>query len=148
MENASKALIIAGAILLAIAIIGVGMAVFNNASDSVTGADVTSEEVTAYNSDFDSYEGVIRGSRAKTLVNTVRQHNLQAPDDSEKVQVLKSGEDTTDVPVQDVDIDSTTTKYLQDFANDLQSGKTYAVSFGYDTTSGKITTVYVVEQNT
>ena len=31
MENASKALIIAGAILLAIAIIGVGMYVFNNA---------------------------------------------------------------------------------------------------------------------
>ena len=147
MENASKALIIAGAILLSIAIIGVGMAVFNNASESISGADVSTEEVTAYNSDFTSYEGNVRGSRAKTLVTTVRQHNLNAQDDSEKIQVLDSGEDDMDVPVQEVDVDgSTTTAYLTEFANELQSGKTYSVSFGMDPTSGKITTIYIVEQ--
>ena len=147
MENASKALIIAGAILLSIAIIGVGMAVFNNASEAITGADVSSEEVTAYNSDFTSYEGNVRGSRAKTLITTVRQHNLNAQDDSEKIQVLNSGADNMDVPVQDVDVEgATTTAYLTEFANGLQSGRTYTVSFGLDPTSGKITTIYIVEQ--
>ena len=35
MENASKALIIAGAILLSIAIIGVGMYVFQNVQETI-----------------------------------------------------------------------------------------------------------------
>ncbi len=146
MENASKALIIAGAILLAIAIIGVGMAVFNNAQDSVAGADTTSEEVTAFNSKFDSYEGLVRGSRAKTLINAVKQHNLTTTDDSEKVQVLTDGADNIEVDVQDVSEDNVTTQAVQTVADGIQSGATYEVSFGYDSSSGRITTVYVVEQ--
>ena len=84
MENASKALIIAGAILLAIAIIGVGMYVFNNASDSVEESDLSEEEVIAYNGDFDPYAGEVRGASVKTLVDTVNNHNLTAIDTSEK----------------------------------------------------------------
>ena len=41
MENASKALIIAGAILLSIAIIGIGMYVYNNAATAMEGTDMT-----------------------------------------------------------------------------------------------------------
>ena len=147
MENASKALIIAGAILLAIAIIGVGMAVFNNASDSVSGTDMASEEVTAYNSEFDSYEGnAVRGSRVKTLINTVKQHNLTATDDSEKVQVLTAAGET-EVSVDEVDVEgAASTTGLQETSNAIQSGRTYQVSFGYDPSSGKITTIYVVQQ--
>ena len=146
MENASKALIIAGAILLAIAIIGVGMAVFNNASDSVSGTDMASEEVTAYNSEFDSYLGTVRGSRAKTLINTVKQHNLTAIDDSEKVQVLTTAGES-EVPVDEVDVENAaSTAGLQETANIIQSGRTYDVTFGYDPSSGKITTVYIVER--
>lgn len=147
MENASKALIIAGAILLAIAIIGVGMAVFNNASDSVSGTDISSEEVTAYNSEFDSYEGnAVRGSRVKTLIKTVKQHNLTATDDSEKVQVLTAAGET-EVSVDEVDVEgAASTTGLQETSNAIQSGRTYQVSFGYDPSSGKITTIYVVQQ--
>ena len=36
MENASKALIIAGAILLSILIIGLGMYIYNMAADAIT----------------------------------------------------------------------------------------------------------------
>ena len=146
MENASKALIIAGAILLAIAIIGVGMAVFNNASDSVSGTDMASEEVTAYNSEFDSYLGTTRGSRVKTLINTVKQHNLTATDDSEKVQVLTSAGES-EVSVDDVDVEgAASTSGLQETSKNIQSGKTYDVSFGYDPRKKKITTIYVVEK--
>ena len=38
MENASKALLIAGAILICILLIGVGMMVFNGAQNSIGGA--------------------------------------------------------------------------------------------------------------
>ena len=128
MENASKALIIAGAILLAIAIIGVGMYVFNNASDSVQGTDMTEEEVTAYNGDFDVYGGTIRGSRVKTLIDTVNNHNLTAVDDSEKIQVLNGVAVNAVVDVDEVAEDDTTTATLNDIKNqDIQSGETYTV---------------------
>ena len=146
MENASKALIIAGAILLAIAIIGVGMYVFNNASDSVSGTDMTEEEVTAYNGDFDVYGGTIRGSRVKTLIDTVNNHNLTAVDQSETIQVMydKTAEAEVNASTIAEDDEDTTTTRLNEIKNtNIKSGNTYTVEFGYDGASGKITTIFI-----
>ena len=49
MENASKALIIAGAILLAILIIGLGMFIYNQAADTLDGAQLDGQKVDSYN---------------------------------------------------------------------------------------------------
>ena len=146
MENASKALIIAGAILLAIAIIGVGMYVFNNASDSVSGTDMTEEEVTAYNGDFDVYGGTIRGSRVKTLIDTVNNHNLTAVDQSETIQVMYDQTAEAEVNASTIaedDADTTTTRLNEIKNTNIQSGNTYTVEFGYDGASGKITTIFI-----
>ena len=57
MENASKALIIAGAILLSIAIIGIGMYVYQSVSGTIQdAAGMTEEEVNAYNQEFETFE--------------------------------------------------------------------------------------------
>ena len=65
------------------------MFVVRNVTDSITdSADMSTEQADAYNSPFLSYEGNIRGSRAKTLCNSVRGHNLAAKDDSEKIGVF------------------------------------------------------------
>lgn len=145
MENASKALIIAGAILLAIAIIGVGMFVFSNVQDTITGAaDMSQQEIAAYNQTFTAYEGNIRGSRAKTLCETVLNHNLSAVDASQNVSIV-----TTDIsgdvnncppPSETIGAD-----VINPIKNDLQSGKTYTVTCGYDKNSGLVTTVSIVE---
>ena len=57
MENASKALIIAGAILLAIIIISLGIMVVNNARNQIGGANLNAQEVQAFNSNWESYIG-------------------------------------------------------------------------------------------
>lgn len=57
MENASKALIIAGAILLSILIISFGIIVINNVRGNITGANVNDTEVQAFNSKFTAYVG-------------------------------------------------------------------------------------------
>ena len=77
MENASKALIIAGAILLAISIIGVGMFVFNRANSTVqqTTDQMTSLEISTFNSQFEQYSGKARGSEVKTLLSRVEASN-------------------------------------------------------------------------
>ena len=71
MENASKALIIAGAILLAILIIGLGMAVFNNIKD-IANPNLDSEKIQTINSPLSvpSSAGYIKG-RVSWLIAVV-----------------------------------------------------------------------------
>ena len=71
MENASKALIIAGAILLSILIIGIGMFIYNQAQDQINSSagQMSQEEVRVFNSQFKAYEGNrISGSQVKQLL--------------------------------------------------------------------------------
>ena len=118
MENASKALIIAGAILLAIAIIGVGMYVFNN----------------------------IRGSRVKTLIDTVNNHNLTAIDNTEKIQILFNANMGSSVDVSLVQEGQTETEHFTEIKNLILEADTYTISFGYDSNSGFITSIYILDR--
>ena len=69
MENASKALIIAGAILLAILLISLGIMIFNQAQDTVNNSGMSQAEITAFNNKFLKYEGTQKGSVVKSLIN-------------------------------------------------------------------------------
>ena len=80
MENASKALIIAGAILLSILIIGLGVAVFNNANSTSGKADLSVQEIAAHNAQFEAYDGRIKGQQVKTLVNMINKNNADYED--------------------------------------------------------------------
>ncbi len=70
MENASKALLIAGAILLAILIIAIGMFIFTSAQSQVNDAltDMSSQQIEAFNSNFSSYDASQVGSQVKSLL--------------------------------------------------------------------------------
>ena len=142
MENASKALIIAGAILLSIAIIGIGMYVYNNAATAMEGTDMTDQQVDTYNQTFTNYEGVQRGANVKTLCDRVASHNRTAADDSEKVQMVEA-DSSADVSVSDITVQDTTA--LTTIKNSIKSGATYKIQFGYDPASGRVTTVYYSE---
>lgn len=77
MENASKALIIAGAILLSILIIGLGMMIFSQAQSAMEDTGLDKEKIDTYNSSFTSYMGErITGTNVRTLANVVKNHNL------------------------------------------------------------------------
>ena len=78
MENASKALIIAGAILLAILLISLGIFVFTQAQDTLGSINLDEQEVLAFNNKFLAYEGNIRGSQLKQLFNLVDSNNASA----------------------------------------------------------------------
>ena len=52
MENASKALIIAGAILLSILLISMGIIVYRNASSTINSADMSETETQTFNGKF------------------------------------------------------------------------------------------------
>ena len=85
MENASKALIIAGAILLSILIIGLGMAVYNNATSSSKNANLDAQEIQAHNSQFLAYEGKQKGSNVKALISAIKNNNREYQDRMVKI---------------------------------------------------------------
>ena len=71
MENTSKALIIAGAMLVAIMIIGFGVMAYNRARTSVANVDLSAQEVTAFNATFEQYSGEQKGSAVMQLITAV-----------------------------------------------------------------------------
>lgn len=145
MENASKALIIAGAILLAILIIGLGMFVYQQASGAMEGIGMDTERVTAYNSQFLQYEGTVSGTEAKALYSLIRNHNNSEGVDDVSLQIELTFDGTQYK-------DSNTTKAAPTAAvtlpaNNLKNGATYEVTFATDPNSGYITACDITQKN-
>ena len=146
MENASKALIIAGAILLSIAIIAVGMFVFTSVSDMIKGAsDMTPEQIAAYNDEFENYGNVQRETQVKALCDKVRNHNQAAKDPSELIAIVEKEATDPTPAASEEDAKGTTTSEINTIKNKILSGKTYTVTFGYDKDSSLITQIGIVE---
>lgn len=93
MENASKALIIAGAILLAILLISLGIMIFNQAQDIAAGAGMDEAAKTAFNNKFVKYEGTQKGTMVKALIQEVLASNA-SEDCPQQVTVNNAGGDT------------------------------------------------------
>ena len=91
MENASKALIIAGAILLAILLISLGIMIFTQAQDVVSGSGMTEARISAFNDKFLKYEGTKKGTMVKALIQEVMATNSESSN-NDSIQVTINGE--------------------------------------------------------
>ena len=128
MENASKALIIAGAILLSIAIIGIGMSVYSGAEEAVKNANMSATEIQAFNSKFETYEGLrVSGSDVKSLIDTVRTHNNAYANDPSKLINLGSRAATNPAPI----LDAIPAIGYAELKQGIRTGRTYIVTIGY-----------------
>ena len=145
MENASKALIIAGAILLAIAIIGVGMYVYQMAAAAINQQSMSAQEVDAYNSEFVKYEGIQNGSTVRAMLNTINTHNLTNKEDLSK-QIITAAGTATGATVGDDSAAGTTSAEIATQKAAVVSGTRYKVTFDY-TSTGLIKTINYAKQN-
>ena len=77
MDNASKALIMAGAILIAVALVGVGVYLYQSAAGTVgTGVDqLAAASMETKNSMIEQFEGTIKGSELKQLIRRINTYN-------------------------------------------------------------------------
>ena len=128
MENATKALMIAGAVLIAILIIGVGMMIYNSAQGSIEGAtsQVAQQELDIFNNGFVQYEGKRSGSQVKALMSSVINNNNQ------------NGESGNNVPEKIIEVISggktvTSVTDLTTIRASIVAGKQYSVAIGYNT---------------
>ena len=120
MENASKALIIAGAILISILIIGLGVFIFNQASETAGKVNLGSHEAQAQNKQFESYFGAKKASSdVKALMSLIRSNNITG----------ETGDETKTIYVYGV---ATTPSAI---AKAVKPGKTYNVDVQNDNAS-------------
>ena len=128
MENASKALIIAGAILLAILLISLGIMIFNQAQDTVTNSGMTEAELTSFNNKFLKYEGdAVKGTMVKSMMQEVKAANQNASDGVKITVNLKATADGQAAEITDT--------------SSIQTNHTYKVAMVY--TNNRISTINV-----
>ena len=131
MENASKALIIAGAILLAILIISLGIMIYQQASGVVNNNSMTEVDVSTFNAKFEQYLGSnVRGAQVNALINTVNTNNMSQDDASKKVTIKGN---------------TTNTEQATDYKKDYKTGSTYKVTVTKNTKGGLISEITIVE---
>ena len=146
MENASKALIIAGAILLAILIISLGIVIYNQASGVVNSNSMSDVEITQFNSKFTQYQGKQSGSNVRTLIQDVLSNNVTQDDDSRRIQVYYTSGTTTNKLI----LDKTSASVVQADMDAITTAGTYTVSIGYGTSgsanAGLVDTITITKK--
>lgn len=143
MENASKALIIAGAILLAILIISLGIMILNQAQDTINGSGMSQADVQAFNSKFTKYEGKQRGSVVRSLIQEVIANNgTEESVDAGRLITVKLGTDV--VVTGDLTAGATATDTDDKTKVDLAKIKNtayYTVSFEFKGKNGCVSQI-------
>lgn len=110
MENATKALLIAAAVLVAILLISLGIGVFTSASEQMGDMDLSGYQIQEHNNKFTPYVGdSVSASDVNALLTTLFNHNLTQEDSSTRVKISASGNgidstlasvETTNAPTQ------------------------------------------------
>ena len=77
MENATKALLIAAAVLIAILIISLGIVIYNQASETINSVNMSGQEIQAFNDQFlKCGGGGQRGTEINALLKTALNNNM------------------------------------------------------------------------
>ncbi len=100
MENASKALIIAGAILIALLLVGIGVLLISSGTDITSRGQTAmqSQKIQSFNAQFLPYEGLKKGSELKNLENVVRASNASNPNHQVSIYMKVGENDSTHSP--------------------------------------------------
>lgn len=138
MENASKALIIAGAILISILIITLGIMIYSQAKGVINENAMSDLEIQQFNQKFTQYEGErVRGATVNSMLQTVLANNVSADTDDRRVEVVSAGSEGI-----------TLTKGATNITGRAKTGATYKVTCTNGESKGNkglVTTITVQE---
>lgn len=129
MDNASKALIMAGAILIAVALVGLGVYLFNNASNTIYDAtgSIDTTKVQQQNAQFERYADTnVKGGEVKSLIRAVGAFNAN------------------NIFPDDINFTGFVTGNTAVAANNIDDRDYFTVTMtGYDATTGALTTINI-----
>ena len=141
MENASKALIIAGAVLIAILIVSLGVAVFMNMSNSVKNdTSLDKQAIASFNSKLTPYVGKnISGSQVNALIQLAISINSTAINNSDDIRVVTINVDGKTYVSKDL--------VKKNNCEKVETGKYYKVEPVYNVDSGLINVINVTSNS-
>jgi hypothetical protein len=149
MENASKALIIAGAILLSILIIALGIYVFNMAKSAVNTDQLSSVEKDTFNQTFTMYEGKQIGSDVKSLLSNVISNAGTNKDSAERLPDILYVDNGTGPTVNDdlanivSKVGDTKVNEISSLRSKIASSHYYTVDFTMDDQTGLVSLITI-----
>ncbi len=139
MENASKALIIAGAILLAILIISLGIMIYNQASGVVTTNSMSEVDIATFNQKFTQYCGNnIRGAQVNSLLSQIETNNVTYQDDTTRQVSVVVSADTWNGSNKPTGAITGSSSY-----DKASTGATYDVTYTTDSSTGLVNTITI-----
>ena len=144
MENASKALIIAASVLVAILIVSMGIMIFSKAQSAGDTSGLDATEISLFNSKFERYNNNQLGSQVKSLIsyaisnaNTNKDDPVMLPSVSLQKElkdgnpVFYSGSPATGGESASGDKNATYIDYLGKMRNAIISTHTYVIKLDY-----------------
>ena len=132
MENASKALIIAGAILISILLISLGILIYNQAQSAVQDGGMDEMQLASFNGKFLQYEGKKRGAQVNSLLQAVIANNSNELNEDRKIEV--------DTSSSGIDLNASQPTQITTSA---KANSNYTVSLGYD--NGRINKITITK---
>ena len=159
MENASKALIIAGAILISIVLISVGIMIVNGGNSAVDSAisQMSQQDKDIYNNVFINYEGRKSGTQVKALLSQINTNNMANYEIEGKVITINfvnitfpTGVTAPTNPItytaygDNAEMDKMSTA-ITTLRSAINTGGIYTVSFDYDAKTGLITSTTITK---
>lgn len=140
MENASKALLIAGAILICILLIGVGMLIYNGAMDGIQGG-ISSMDANAkeqFNSAFTQYEGKKSGANARAVIGNIITSNSTNQEVEGKLVSLEVDGTKYDASTSDLKMNE-----MSKAKSSINTGAYYNIEMKYESKTGLVNKVVI-----
>lgn len=138
MENATKALLIAAAVLIAILIISLGIVIYNQASETINSVNMSRQEIQAFNDQFLKYDGTgKRGTEVNALLKTALNNNMTERSGNSGADTAKCVEITGDGAIN-VEAGTMTR---------VDSSKVYTITVAQDGEGGLVHTITITAEN-
>ncbi len=140
MENASKALIIAGAILISILIIAIGMYIYTNSESSIRNAtsQMSTQEKSAFNQAWYTYEGSQLGSNCRALIAQIISSNSTNVNEAGKLISLTVDGETVTPEVNNIQSEAMT-----ELRNTIDLRHTYTVTTNQNEETGLVDEIVI-----
>ncbi|MCL2859013.1 MAG: hypothetical protein FWF46_00260 [Oscillospiraceae bacterium] len=151
MENATKGLMIAGAVLIALVLVALGVFLVNQAQGmkGTVQGQFDDTTISIFNQKFEASEGTIQGPAVKTLLTNISQNNQQAindgTEDAKGINLVYDNGTTIDGQTPK----NTSPNAIIAIRAQINTGRSYLVSMSYKTSgpgSRLIDTITILPQ--
>lgn len=140
MENATKALLIAGSVLIAIVLIAVGIKILGSTSGTVNQVESVSNamEKSIFNSQYTQFEGEQKGTAVKKLINQAKTYNATVKDANRRIKIktTATGLDSHPQGISDA-------ANINKICDQIKISNTYTIKVDIDGTTGFVNRITI-----